>query len=289
MNSLERRILTTPLRPVRLLRKRRQPHRRYARREDDKDQNTPAGGKGGDGGDDDGKGKPAGGEEDDKGEKEGKDDDQGDGKEGRDGDSPGTIQGYAAVFHSEGDPGTEYELWSDPTFRAVERVAAGCFRAALSRQEDVRGLYNHEPDALLGRTSSGTMRLEEDPQGLRYEIDLPDTQTGRDVAELVDRGDLTGSSFGFVAEQESWREMEGENGQRIAIRTIESVRLMDVGPVTYPAYASTSAGRSANGTTVRALGTVEDARESYRRWKESQTPLEARLAAARARAVQLAV
>jgi phage head maturation protease len=132
-------------------------------------------------------------------------------------------------------------------------------------------------------------RIEEDEKGLRYEIDLPDTQTGRDVAHLVDRGDLTGSSFGFVVEQESWRETEEEDGSRLAVRTIESVRLLDVGPVTYPAYSSTSAGRSAQ--SVRALGSVEEARDSYKRWKEKQReelPLAAKLAQVRARAVQVA-
>lgn len=200
-------------------------------------------------------------------------------------DGPGTLVGYASVFHREDDPGTEYELYADRYVRAVERVAQGCFRDALERPDDVRATFNHSDDLILGRSSSGTLRMEEDETGLRYEVDLPDTQAARDLAELVDRGDVTGSSFGFRVERESWREEDDGEGRLLAIRTLESVRLEDVGPVTYPAYASASTGRS-----VRALGSVEEVRESYRRWKESRgaaLPLQARLAQIRSRHLHL--
>ena len=187
---------------------------------------------------------------------------------------PGTIGGYAAVRYDPADAGTQYTLWDDDGERAVERIAEGALRAALGRAGDVAGLFNHEPDALLGRTSSGTMRLDADARGLRYDIDLPDTQMGRDVAELVDRGDLTGSSFGFVARTDSWAE-EGEGDARVMVRTLDDVDLLDVGPVTYPAYSATSAGRSAL-WAARALGSVSEARDSYRRWRvgEKRTKLQ---------------
>lgn len=225
-------------------------------------------------------------------------------------DGPGTVEGYAAVFYSESDPGSEYELWSDPTMRVVERIARGAFSRAC-REDDVRALYNHEHDNLLGRTGSGTCRLAEDEKGLAYSVDLPDTTLGRDVAELVGRGDVSGSSFGFVVEQESWRETKEEGGSWVAVRTIEGVRLLDVGPVTYPAYSSTTSGRkgreddaaphpepdgdeegkSRSGGGGRAVGSIAEARASYERWKRSSAatvPLQAKLAAARARAVEVA-
>lgn len=203
-------------------------------------------------------------------------------------DKPGTIEGYAAVFYDEKSPDTEYELWNDPSVRAVERVARGAFARATSEEDDCRALFNHESSAVLGRTASGTLQLSEDEQGLHYSVDLPDTQLGRDVAELVGRGDVTGSSFGFVVEQESWREMEEDNGRRVAIRTIESVRLLDVGPVTYPAYAGTSVGsRSTRHRRMTTMGNIEEARASYERWKRESVPLEAKLAAARARAIEV--
>lgn len=269
--NLERRVLTRAL-TLRL----GKPGRR-SRREGDQDEkpDDKPEGKGDD--------KAEGGEGDDKEDSEG---DEPDGDEARDG--IGTVEGYAAVFHAEGDEGTEYELWSDPIMRAVERVARGAFSRAIREGDDCRACFNHDANQLLGRTVSGTLRLEEDGRGLRYEADLPDTQLGRDVAELVGRGDVTGSSFGFVVEQESWRESEEEGGRRVAVRTIEGVRLLDVGPVTYPAYSGTSAagGRSSQ-APVRALGTVDEARASYQRWKESQACLPAKLARVKARAAQV--
>lgn len=249
------------------------------------------------------------------GDEEQKEHDEPDGDEREDDGSPGTVTGYAAVFHSEEDPGTEYELWSDPTMRAVERIARGAFSRACREQDDVRALFNHEPDQLLGRTSSGTLRISEDETGLRYDVDLPDTQVGRDLASLIDRGDINGSSFGFVVEQESWRESEEPDGKRVAVRTIEGVRLLDVGPVTYPAYASTTSGRldddpkaeeneedtdpqaeesededTPEPSPQRTLGSIKEARDSYSRWKREQVqalPLAAKLALIRSRAVEV--
>lgn len=186
-----------------------------------------------------------------------------------DDNGPGTVEGYAAVFHDEADAGSEYELWDDSYGRAVERIAPGAFARAIKDGDDVRGLVNHDPNLVIGRASAGTLRLVEDERGLRFEDDLPDTTVGRDLAVNVERGDISGCSFGFVVEAQSWRMSEMEDGRTLAVRTIESVRLLDVGPVTYPAYASTSvAGRSLSG--IRALGDVAEARASFSRWREVQ-------------------
>lgn len=277
MAALERRLLTLPLRPVTLTLRKRKRSRREDDEPDEKDDDKPAEADS-EGGETDQNALDDQDDESDESEDEGSTSDV-----VREDDGPGTIQGYAAVFHSETDPGTEYELWSDPTMRAVERVARGAFSRAIREQDDCRACFNHDSNLLLGRTAAGTCRLTEDETGLRYDVDLPDTTLGRDVAELIDRGDVTGSSFGFVVEQESWRESEEEDGKRVAVRTIESVRLLDVGPVTYPAYAGTSAGRSQEG--IRALGSVAEARASYDRWQAERLPLVAKLAQIRARAV----
>ena len=134
--------------------------------------------------------------------------------------------GYAAVFA---------RLSSDLS-GFVEVVAPGAFRSTL-KQADVRALFNHSPDALLGRSSSGTLRMTEDDQGLRYEIDLPYTSLGRDVAELLRRGDISGSSFGFRTIADEW----GETEEGYPLRTLNEVALRDVGPVTFPAYTDTEA------------------------------------------------
>ena len=137
-----------------------------------------------------------------------------------------TATGYAAVF----------DRLSSNLGGFVERIAPGTFRSTL-KQADVRALFNHQADHLLGRSSSGTLRMSEDDQGLRYEIDLPYTSLGRDVAELLRRGDISGSSFGFRTIADEWSETE----EGFPLRTLSEVALRDVGPVTFPAYTDTEA------------------------------------------------
>ena len=135
-------------------------------------------------------------------------------------DSGMTAVGYAAVFASPTDIGG-----------FTEEVGRSAFDKTL-QEADVLGLFNHEMDQLLGRSSAGTLRLAKDERGLSYEIDLPDTTLGRDVGVLLGRGDLKGSSFGFRVMKDTW---EGTH------RTLQEVALRDVGPVTMPAYEDSSA------------------------------------------------
>lgn len=136
-----------------------------------------------------------------------------------------TLVGYAAVFDQATRLGGTYE--------AISRSA---FDKVLEDKADVRCLVNHEPSRLLGRTSSGTLRLSKDDVGLRYEVDLPDTQDGRDLRTLVERGDLSGSSFGFVPGVSN----RSHTAEGAVLRSHTSVsQLLDVSPVTYPAYQGT--------------------------------------------------
>src|SRR5262245_1907544 len=145
----------------------------------------------------------------------------------------GTINGYASVFYNPDDPGTEFELFEG----LVERIMPGTFDKALKeRKDDVRALFNHDPDHILGRTTAGTLRLSTDKKGLRYSIDLPNTQLGNDLKESIKRGDINGSSFGFMVTDQRF-----ETKDEIDIRMIEGVELFDVGPVTYPAFTATTA------------------------------------------------
>jgi len=148
------------------------------------------------------------------------------------GDGKGKIvTGYASVFY-DGTPGTEYRLAPD----YVERVSPKAFDGALKRPDDVRALFNHNANLILGRNKAGTLRLAIDARGLRYEIDMPDTTVGRDLLESVKRGDVSGSSFSFYVTKQSFDEKD-----KVLIRTIEDVELFDVAPVTYPAYEGTEA------------------------------------------------
>jgi len=145
-----------------------------------------------------------------------------------DNDGP-VISGYAAVYY-DGTPETEFRLGPD----MVERISPGAFDRAIGR-DDVRALFNHDPSLILGR-SPQTLKLTSDSRGLKYEIDA-NTTRGREVAESIKRGDITGSSFGFVAEEE---DVETLDGSRSYIRHLRHVRLFDVSPVTFPAYEGTS-------------------------------------------------
>lgn len=134
------------------------------------------------------------------------------------------LQGYAAVFNSPSrDLGGFFEI-----------IRPGAFKRSIEAGGDVLGLFNHNVNALLGRTSSKTLRIGEDARGLWYQIDLPDTQLGRDLAEQVRRGDVRGSSFGFTvngASGQAWRK-EGAK----SVRELHDVNLLDVSPVVNPAY-----------------------------------------------------
>lgn len=130
------------------------------------------------------------------------------------------LAGYAAKF------GTEARIG-----KTVETIARGAFRASLGH-EDILCLADHDASKVLGRTKTGTLKLEEDETGLRFELDLPDTQAGRDVLALAERGDLGGCSFGFHVKKQSWQ------GDR---RTLEEVDLREVSIVSaWPAYPSTT-------------------------------------------------
>ncbi len=147
------------------------------------------------------------------------------------------IAGHAAVFFNVADPGTEYQLFTD----CVERIRPGAFDAAISR-DDVRGLFNHDSNLILGRNTAGTLRLSVDARGLRYEIDPPDTTVAADLIESLSRGDVTGSSFSFVPTRTTVEEVMRSDGSWRYVRWIDEVELYDVGPVTFPAYKSATSG-----------------------------------------------
>jgi HK97 family phage prohead protease len=150
------------------------------------------------------------------------------------------ITGYAAKFNVETVIGSS--TWG---FREV--VRPGAFSRAV-KDQDVRGLFNHDPNLLLGRNKAGTLRLVEDSVGLRYEIDPPDTMAGRDVVVSLERKDVTGSSFSFQTRKQAWT--PGADGQ-LDLREVLDVDLYDVGPVTFPAYEEADA-------TVRSLRSAAD-------------------------------
>lgn len=131
-----------------------------------------------------------------------------------------TIRGYAAVYNSDSE-------WMGGFY---EQIEAGAFDSVL--ENDVRAYFNHDENLLLGRVSSGTLRIGTDKRGLFYEVDLPNTSYANDLVELMKRGDVNQSSFAFLIEKDRWEQRDG-----ITYRIIEKVsRLLDVSPVAQPAY-----------------------------------------------------
>ncbi len=130
------------------------------------------------------------------------------------------IRGYAAVYDSDSE-------WMGGFYEQIER---GAFDDVLDN--DVRAYFNHDENLILGRVSSGTLRISTDKKGLFYEVDLPNTTYANDLVELMKRGDINQSSFAFLIDRDRWEERNGST-----YRIIEKVsRLLDVSPVAQPAY-----------------------------------------------------
>jgi HK97 family phage prohead protease len=138
-------------------------------------------------------------------------------------------------------------------FREV--ILPGAFDEAIE-SDDVRALFNHNPDILLGRTASKTLRLKADAKGLHYDVDLPDTAAARDVRTLVKRGDVSGSSFAFRVQQdedEQWDYSDVKAG-KLPLRKILRASLYDVSPVTYRRRRPSRLRWSRPGRRLRSRG-----------------------------------
>ena len=153
------------------------------------------------------------------------------------------LVGHAAVFNEY----TEIN-WFE------EKVLRGAFSKSI-KNDDIRALFNHDPNYILGRYKSGrannTLSLSEDAEGLGIDIIMPDTQFARDLTVLIQRGDISQMSFSFHTIEERWE--PAKNGEKTK-RDLIAVRVFDVSPVTYPCYQNTD-------VAVR----------SFRSWKESHT------------------
>lgn len=131
------------------------------------------------------------------------------------------LTGYAATF------GTEARIGG----RFTEVIMPGAFAESLRASTDVLALMDHDPSRILARTRSGTLTLSEDERGLAFDLSVPDTQTGRDVLALAERGDLGGMSFGFSVRDDS---MTGDR------RELRAVDLHEISVVSaWPAYEGT--------------------------------------------------
>lgn len=140
-------------------------------------------------------------------------------------EQPSKIYGQVALFNRMSEEMRGFR----------EQISPGCFKKTLG-EADIRALMNHDPNYVLGRNTSGTLKLWEDDIGLNMECEPPDTQWAKDLMVSMQRGDVDQMSFGFRVIKDSWDEVDGE-----IIRTLIECELFDVSVVTYPAYLMTSA------------------------------------------------
>ena len=144
---------------------------------------------------------------------------------------PKEIGGIAAVVNSVTDLGYFEEV-----------ITPGAFDYALSREYDIRCLFNHESELILGRTKANTCNVFVNAEGNLEYTWIPDYEnpTHMSVVRSIMRGDITQSSFAFTIKEQSWSDSTkyGTMGKRTITKIDE---LFDVSPVTYPAYADTEA------------------------------------------------
>ncbi len=143
-----------------------------------------------------------------------------------------------------------YNLLSQDLGGFRERVAPGAVTRALAEKQDVRALFNHDPNRIMGRMSNGTLALIDSRTGLNFRVQLSsDISWHRDLWASVKRGDIDECSFGFTVKKpggEDWEASSDERGNPIALRTLKDIDLQDISVVTYPAYknATNAAARA---------------------------------------------
>ena len=156
-----------------------------------------------------------------------------------------TIGGYAAVFNKRSVNLGGFHETLDP--RVFNKSRADGFPGVICR-------FNHSDDMVLGTTRAGTCSVDVDGTGLQYEVDVP--QCRSDVYELTERGDIAHSSFAFQSYEDEW----SKDSDGYPVRMVLSARLMDVAPVTNPAYPDATVGvRSLAGPALRSLARHMDA------------------------------
>lgn len=163
--------------------------------------------------------------------------------------------GEGVVIAGRGIP---YGEWSEDLGGFRERLMPGTFATSLA-DDDIRALFNHNADLVLGRKSNGTLRMTETERGVEYEVDInTEDSQAMAAAARIKRGDISGNSFGFFIEgrdDQTWEERDG-----LMWRTITRARLRELGPQTFPAYPQSD-------VSTRSIDTVL---EEGRAWLESR-------------------
>jgi len=159
------------------------------------------------------------------------------------------LSGYAARFN---DRSKDLGGW-------VEEIAPGAFSESITN-DDIRCLWNHDSNFVLGRNRAKTLTLTEDERGLAIDNEPPDTQWARDLLVSIGRGDINEMSFAFEVIDRRWDDVNG-----VAVRTLTKVKLYEVSPVTFPAYNSTQIGlRSASEVLAEKANLLDEMKQELR-------------------------
>ena len=149
-----------------------------------------------------------------------------------------SVSGYAIVFDS---PSVDLGGFT-------ERCSPTCLNRTLSGDPDVLCLRDHKQELLLGRTKAGTLKLNTDETGLRFQCNLPNTTTANDLSESLRRGDIDSCSFGFSVAKDTWtRDAKGKD-----VRTLDDISLFEISVVSFPAYGASSASLRTAPAEVRS-------------------------------------
>ena len=168
------------------------------------------------------------------------------------GDVP-KIVGYAAVFNSRSE---DIGFWEE----LYEEIEPGAFAETIGK-DDVVANINHDSSFLLGRNTSGTLKLSEDDKGLLVDIETPDTTFARDLVTSIRRKDITGMSFAFRVLDSEFKKRDGKY-----IRILQRVQLFDVSVVAFPAYKDTDVGLRSFGRYLESQS--QEYSDDLKRYKE---------------------
>lgn len=170
------------------------------------------------------------------------------------------ITGYAAKYNTHS--AILRDWWGD---EFVEEIAVGAFDEAL-RNNTIKAYLNHNTDICLGSTRASTLSLQSDNIGLKFDLNLPNTQAGNDLYESVKRGDIDGVSFGFRVKNDIWSQIEHE-GKQIMKRTLLEIDLFEISPTPCPAYEDTE-------VDCRSLEKIKNEKRNNKNKKNRSTLIE---------------
>jgi len=139
------------------------------------------------------------------------------------------LTGYAVSYNKQSQVMRDW--WGD---KFVEVIAEGAFDKSL-QDRGVLAYWNHNKDILLGNTESGTLILDSDSAGVRFDLDLPKSSWGDNVLESAKRKDVQGVSFGFRVLDDAISKIEID-GEEVYKRTVVEAELYEISPTPRPAY-----------------------------------------------------